>query len=214
MSNVQKFPTFMVVDILDELDGNVQKVIELIQDLIKSLDEIENNEEKSFLRSQIVKLREDVFSHKRIHVRSCGKDPKKDLEYLERASQEALLLKRIDGLDWKCFAKVKGHPNESEVSETRAEGNDDDYLDRHREDETEDTSMMVEDQDKLDRKLDKNSLVVEKVNDNLEVSKKQPDYNLEEMVGLDDIYVLIEDNDKYNENLVKVEETQEEKKFC
>ena len=48
MSNVQKFPTFMVVDILDELDGNVQKVIELIQDLIKSLDKIENNEEKNF----------------------------------------------------------------------------------------------------------------------------------------------------------------------
>ena len=178
MSNVQKFPTFMVVDILDELDGNVQKVIELIQDLIKSLDEIENNEKKSFWRSQIIKLREDVFSHKRIHVRSCGKDPEKDREYLERASQEALVLKRITGLDWKGFAKVKGHPNESEVSEAGAEGNDDENLDRHRVDETEDTSVMVEDQDKLDRKLDKNSLVVEKVNDNVEVSISNLTINL------------------------------------
>ena len=60
MSKYQKFPIFMVVDILDEVDGNVQRVIELVQDLIKSLDEIKNHEEKCFLRSQIVKLRQDV----------------------------------------------------------------------------------------------------------------------------------------------------------
>ena len=80
MSEVQKFPTFMVIDIVEELDENVQNVIEMIQDLIKSLDENKNKEEISFWISQIVKLREDVFSHKRIHVRSCRKDSKKDRE--------------------------------------------------------------------------------------------------------------------------------------
>ena len=55
------------------------------------------------------------------------KDPENDREYIKRASQELLALKRVAGLDWKGFAKVKDYPIESEVSEVKA--NDEKNLD-------------------------------------------------------------------------------------
>ena len=62
---------------------------------------------------QITKLEEDVDNQIKIHVESFPKDPEKDRENLERASQELLALKRAVALAWKGFAKVKGYPIES-----------------------------------------------------------------------------------------------------
>ena len=107
------------------------------------------------------KLEEDVDNLIEILVRSFQKDPEKDHEYLQNASQEASALKWVAGLDWKAFAKVKGYIIESEVSEV--EGNHEKNLDNVK--ETEETTMMVEDQNKIDSKLDDYSEVVEKVHD-------------------------------------------------
>ena len=61
------------------------------------------------------KLEEDVDNLIEILVRSFQKDPEKDHEYLQNASHEASALKWVAGLDWKCFAKVKGYIFESNL---------------------------------------------------------------------------------------------------
>ena len=180
VSEVKASPTGKVVDKLINLDDALEDVIELIHNLIGSLDEIKNKEEIIFWDSQITKLREDVDDHIEIHVQSFLKDPEKDRKYLERASQEALALKEVAGLDWKGFAKVKGYPIACEVSDV--EGNDYENLDNVKEPEA--TSMMVENQNKLDRKLDNNSQVVEKIDDDIpEVSEKEIVDNMIEKVN-------------------------------
>ena len=127
VAEVKAPPTEIVIEKLIKLDETLQNGIDLIQNLIKSLDKIKNKEEITFWNSQITKLEEDVDNQVKIHVESFEKDPENDREYLERASQELLALKRAAALDWKGFAKVKGHSIESEVSEVK--GNDDEYLD-------------------------------------------------------------------------------------
>ena len=176
VSEVQVPPTGKVVDKLIKLDETLQNVIDLIQNLIKSLDKIKNKEEITFWNSQITKLEEDVDNQVKIHVESFEKDPENDREYLERASQELLALKRAAALDWKGFAKVKGYPIESEVSKVK--GNDNENLDNVK--ETEDVTMMVEDENELDEKLDDKSPVVEKVDDIPEVFEKEVGDNLDE----------------------------------
>ena len=54
------------------------------------------------------------------------------------------------------------------------------------------TVLKVENQNKIDRKLDDDSQVVEKVDDNdiPEVSEKEIDYKIKEKVSLDNIYAL------------------------
>ena len=49
--------------------------------------------------------------------------------------------------------------------------------------------MMVEDETKIDSKLDDYSELVEKVNDIPEASEKETDNNLKEKASLEDIYV-------------------------
>ena len=113
VSEVKVLPTEKDFDKLIKLDETLQIAIALIQNLIKSLDE----EEKTFWNSQIMKLEEDVDNLIEIHVRSFQKDPEKDREYLQNASQEASALKWVAGLDWKAFAKVIGYIIESEFSD-------------------------------------------------------------------------------------------------
>ena len=64
-------------------------------------------------------------------------------------------------------------------------GNDDENLDNVK--DTEETAMMVKDENKLDGQLD-NHRVVEKVENIPEVSEKQIDDNLEEKASLNDMY--------------------------
>ena len=92
VSEVKTPPTGIVIDKLIKLDDTLQNVIDSIQNLIKSLDKMKNKEEITFWNSQITKLKRDVDDHIEIHVRSFHKDPEKDCEYIERASQEATLL--------------------------------------------------------------------------------------------------------------------------
>ena len=158
IAEVKAPPTGIVIEKLIKLDETLQDVIELIQNHIKSLDEIKSKEEITFWNSQIMKLEEDVDNQVKIHVESFEKDPENDREYLERASQELLALKRAAALDWKGFAKVKGYSIESEVSKVK--GNDNENLDNVK--ETKDVTMMVEGENELDGKLDDKSLVVEK----------------------------------------------------
>ena len=56
VSEVKAPPTEKVIEKLIKLDETLQIAIELIQNLIKSLDEMKNKEEKTFLNSQIMKL--------------------------------------------------------------------------------------------------------------------------------------------------------------
>ena len=79
VSEVKVPPTEKVIEKLIKLDETLQIAIELIQNLIKSLDE----KEKTFWNSQIMKLEEDVDNLIEIHVRSFQKDPEKDHEYLQ-----------------------------------------------------------------------------------------------------------------------------------
>ena len=178
ITEVKDIPNGKVIYMIEKLDKDVQKVIKLIQDLIKGLDVIVNKEEITFWNSQMVKLRGEVDCHKRIHVQSW----RKDREHIERASQEAVALKRVAGLDIKGFEKVKGYPKESEVSEIKVK--DKENLDKM--EETEENNLMVEDLDKLDMKLDDNSQVVEKVDDDdtPKVSAKEIDDIPEEEVRL------------------------------
>ena len=172
--------TGIVINKLIKLDETLQDVVELIQNHIKSLDEIKNKEEITYWDSQITKLEDDVDDQIKIHVESFQKDPVKDRENLERASQELLALKRASALDWKSFAKVKGYPIESEVSEVKGH---DKNLDNVK--ETKDVTMMVEGENELDGKLDDKSLVVEKVDDIPEASEKEIDDKLKEKVSHD-----------------------------
>ena len=181
VAEVKAPPTGIVIEKLIKLDETLQNVIDLIQNLIKSLDKIKNKEEITFWNSQIMKLEEDVGNQVQIHVESFEKDPENDREYLERASQELLGLKRAAALDWKGFANVKGYPIESEVSGVK--GNDNENLDNVN--ETEDVTKMVEDENELDVKLDDKSLVVEKVGDIPEASEKEIDDSLKEKVSHD-----------------------------
>ena len=108
VSEVKAPPTEKVVDKLIKLDETLQNVIDLIRNLVKSLDKIKNKAEISFWNSQITKLKEDVDNQIEIHVESFEKDPEKDREFIQRASQELLALRRVAGLDWKGFAKLIG----------------------------------------------------------------------------------------------------------
>ena len=101
VSEVKAPPTGKVIEKLIKLDETLEVVVDLIQNLAKSLDEIKNKEEITFWNSQITKLRKDVDKHIEIHVESFEKNSDNDREYLERASQEALALKGVAGLDWK-----------------------------------------------------------------------------------------------------------------
>ena len=127
MSEVKAPPTGKVIDKLIKLAKTLPMGIELIQNLIKSLDEMKNKEEITFWNSQIMKLEEELDNLIEILVRSFQKDPEKDHEYLQNASQEASALKWVAGFDWKAFAKVKGYIIESEVSEV--EGNNEKNMD-------------------------------------------------------------------------------------
>ena len=60
MSEVKAPPTGKVIDKLIKLAKTLPMGIELIQNLIKSLDEMKNKEEITFWNSQIMKLEEDV----------------------------------------------------------------------------------------------------------------------------------------------------------
>ena len=181
VSEVKAPPTGKVIDKLINLDEALEDVILLIHNHIKSLDKIKNKGEITFWNSQVTKLKEDVDKYLEIHVGSFEKDPEKNREFLERASQEALALKRVAGLDWKSFEKIKGYLKETEVSEF--ERNNDENLDDM---ETHETNLMVEDENKLDRKLDNNCNVDEKVNDISEAHEKEIDDKFEN-VSLDDI---------------------------
>ena len=92
VSEVKAPPTGKVVDKLIKLDETLENVIELIHNLIKSLDKIKNKEEIAFWNTQVLKLEEDVDEHLKIHVESFQKNPEKDREYRQRASQELLTL--------------------------------------------------------------------------------------------------------------------------
>ena len=80
VSEVKAPPTGKVIDKLIKLDETLEDVIELIHNLIKSLDKIKNKE--------VSKLEEDVDEHLDINVGSFQKDPEKDREYRQKASQE------------------------------------------------------------------------------------------------------------------------------
>ena len=127
VSEVKAPPTGKNIDKLINLDEALEDVIQLIHNHIKSLDKIKNKGEITFWNSQVTKLKEDVDKYLEIHVGSFEKDPEKNREFLERASQEALALKRVAGLDWKSFEKIKGYLKETEVSEF--ERNNDENLD-------------------------------------------------------------------------------------
>ena len=169
VSEVKAPPKGKVIEKLIKLDETLEVVVDLIQNLAESLDEIKNKEEIIFWNSQITKLRKDVDKYIEIHVESFEKNSVNDREYLEKASQEALALKRIAGLDWKGFAKVKGYPIACEVSE-----------------------VEVGDQNEPDDKLDDNSQFddVKKVDNTTEVSEHESDDNLKDKVSLEETYVL------------------------
>ena len=88
----------------------------------------------------------------------------------------------------KSLEKVEGASNESEVLGVKVK--DDENLEQVK--ETKESTVMVEDQNKLDRKLDDDSQVVEKVYDNdiPEVSEKEIDNILEEKASFNDSYAL------------------------
>ena len=81
VSEVKAPPTGKVLDKLINLDEALEDVIELIHNLIGSLDVIKNKAEITFWNSQITKLKEDVDDYIEIHVRSFQKDPEKDREF-------------------------------------------------------------------------------------------------------------------------------------
>ena len=60
VSEVKVPTTGIVINKLIKLDETLQDVIELIQNHIKSLDEIKIEEEITFWKSQVTKLKEDV----------------------------------------------------------------------------------------------------------------------------------------------------------
>ena len=96
--------------------------------------------------------------------------------------------------------KLKGIQLNLEVFEVR--GNDKN-LDNVK--ETEDVTVMVEDENELDGKLDDKSQVVEKVDDIPEASEKKIDNNIKEKVSLEDILALEAAGNDENELLVDLE---------
>ena len=95
---------------LEEIDDTLQDMIELIQNLVASLDASENWKEISFWQSQIVRLERDVQFHSRTAMMySCYRYLSNDLEDIERAKSEAVAFKMVAGLDSKGFEKMKGY---------------------------------------------------------------------------------------------------------
>ena len=95
---------------LEEIDDILQDMIELILNLVASLDASENWKEISFWQSQIVRLKRDVHFHSRTAMMySCYCYLSHDLEDIERAKSEAVAFKMVAGLDSKGFEKMKGY---------------------------------------------------------------------------------------------------------
>ena len=105
----------------------------------------------------------------------------------------------------KSLEKVEGASNESEVLGVKVK--DDENLEQVN--ETKESTVMVEDQNKLDRKLDDSSQVVEKIDDDSsEVPEKEIFDNSKEKVTLDDIYALEGGGNDENELLEDLHQLQ------
>ena len=95
---------------LEEIDDILQNMIELIQNLVASLNASENWKEATFWQSQIERLKRDVQFHSRtVMMFVCYSYLSHDIEDIERAKSEAVAFKMVAGLDSKGFEKMKGY---------------------------------------------------------------------------------------------------------
>ena len=93
---------------LEDIDDILQNMIELIQNLVASLDASGNWKETRFWRSQIARLERDVqFHSETVMMFICYSYL--DLEDMERAKCEAVAFKMVAGLDSKGFEKMRGY---------------------------------------------------------------------------------------------------------
>ena len=191
---------------LKAIDNILEDVIKMIRNLMKSLDKSKDKVELKFWEDQMKKLGNFVNIHKKavsVYYAYLKYPNNPNSEEMENFLCYASAMLKSAGLDLRAFDRVEDDIDEPKVSE--AEVKDDESLDKL--EETNETTMMVENQNKLDNKLDNNPQVVENVTDNLEVFKKQNEEDQEERVGLDDIYVCEANGNYKNELLEETEES-------
>ena len=93
---------------LEEIGDILQNMIELIENLVVSLDASKNWNEKTFWGSQIARLERDVQFHSEtvmMFVCYLSNDPVE----MERAKCEARAFKMVAGLDSKGFEIMRGY---------------------------------------------------------------------------------------------------------
>ena len=174
---------------LKAIDNILKDVIKMIRNLMKSLDKVKDKVELIFWEDQMKKLRNFVNIHTkavRIYYAYLKNPNNPSSVEMENFLCYASAMLKGAGLDLKAFDRVEDDSDETEVSEVK--GNDDENLDNVK--ETEDVTMMVEDKNELDGKLDDKSLVVEKVDGIPEASKKEIGDDLKEKVSLDNTNAL------------------------
>ena len=173
---------------LKAIDNILKDVIKMIRNLMKSLDKSKGKVELNFWEDQRKKLGNFVNINMRdvcVYYAYLKSPNNPNSEEMENFLCYASAILKGAGLDLKAFDRVEDDLDEIKVSED--EGNHAENLEQV--EDIKETIVVVEDQNKLDRKFDNNPKAVENVTDNPEVFKKQNDEDQDERVYLDDIYV-------------------------
>ena len=184
----EEFQAVIIEDRLVACDRLAREVITKILILIKTLDSIKDKEEVNFwkIQAKSVEYFMDIHSKAATLKQSLLRNPNhpsQGSEEVERFLSNASAIVKGARLDLNGFERINGIVHETKVSEAECIDENFDKVE-----ETKETIVIVEDQNKLDRKVDNNPQVVENVTENPKVFKKQNDDDQEERVGLDDIH--------------------------